>query len=109
LNKRIGFELTGLSNSEYLFFLFFFWGDWVSLCSLGWLQTNSLPTSATQVLGLKVCATTLSCEFLFYEDIVKILKKSERQLFSLLYLEFITEEIIYALFCSLPTIFILSK
>jgi hypothetical protein len=50
------------------FFFFWFFRDRVSLCSLGCpgthfvdqtgLELRNLPASASQVLGLKVCATT---------------------------------------------------
>jgi hypothetical protein len=52
----------------FLFFLFFVFQDRVSLCSPGCPGTHSVdqadlelknpPVSASQVLGLKVCATT---------------------------------------------------
>jgi hypothetical protein len=59
------------SNS---FFLLFF-RDRVSLCSLGCpgthsvdqagLELRNLPASASQVLGLKACATTAQLRFLY--------------------------------------------
>jgi hypothetical protein len=57
-----------------LFYLFVF-GDRVSLCSPGCPGTHSVdqaglelrnpPASASQVLGLKVCATTPGLNFIF--------------------------------------------
>jgi hypothetical protein len=58
------------TEKKFFFFLFLFlvFQDRVSLCSSGCPQTHSvdqaglelkdLPASASQVLGLKVCATT---------------------------------------------------
>jgi hypothetical protein len=59
-------------------FLFFFFetGDRVSLCSSGHpgthsvdqagLELRNLPASASQVLGLKACATTARLLFFFF-------------------------------------------
>ena len=59
------------------FCLFFVFRDRVSLCSSGCLRTHSvdqaglerrnLPASASQVLGLKVCAITARPPWKFYE------------------------------------------
>jgi hypothetical protein len=35
-----------------------FWLSWNSLCRPGWPRTQNPPASASQVLGLKACATT---------------------------------------------------
>jgi hypothetical protein len=53
----------------FVLFLFFVFWDKVSLYSPGWpgthfvdqagLELRNQPTSASQVLGLKVCATTI--------------------------------------------------
>jgi hypothetical protein len=54
--------------NRFFFVFFFFFRDRVSLCSPGCpgthsvdqasLELRNLPASASQVLGLKVCATT---------------------------------------------------
>jgi hypothetical protein len=59
---------------SFFFFFFLVFRDRVSLCSPGCLGTHSvdqaglelrnLPASASQVLGLKACATTSSLEFI---------------------------------------------
>jgi hypothetical protein len=66
-----------------LFFVCLFFRDRVSLCSSGCpgthsvdqagLELRNLPTSASQVLGLKACATTawLSCPFLRESTAIK--------------------------------------
>jgi hypothetical protein len=69
----VGNKLELLLLSFYLFIHFLFWGvfqDRVSLCSPGCPETHSVdqaglelrnpPASASQVLGLKACATTPS-------------------------------------------------
>jgi hypothetical protein len=65
-----------------LFGLFCFW-DRVSLCSPGCPGTHSidqvslklrnLPASASQVLGLKACATTPGCFFVFLSCVFIVL------------------------------------
>jgi hypothetical protein len=55
-------------QAVFFFFFFFFFRDRVSLCSSGFpgahfvdqagLQLRNPPASASQVLGLKACATT---------------------------------------------------
>jgi hypothetical protein len=57
----------GFLSFFLFFFFFFFFGDRVSLCSPGstgihsidqaGLELRNLPASASQVLGLKACAT----------------------------------------------------
>jgi hypothetical protein len=64
-----------LSTSPSFIYLFIFYQDRVSLCSPGCPGTHSvnqaglklrnLPASASQVLELKVCATTAQFYFLF--------------------------------------------
>ena len=56
-------------------FVFYLFPDRVSLCSLGYpgahsvdqagLELRNLPFSASQVLGLKACATTARLIFIF--------------------------------------------
>jgi hypothetical protein len=62
-------------NKFFFFFFFLVFRDRVSLCSLGCAGTHSvdqaglelrnLPASASQVLGLKVCATTPGLKIVF--------------------------------------------
>ena len=70
------YQRTCLASLGLLFFIFFyflFFRDRVSLCSPGCLGTHSVdqaglelrnsPASASQVLGLKACATTVRRQF----------------------------------------------
>jgi hypothetical protein len=63
------YTIISCAHSDILnFSFFFFWRGRVSLCSPGCpgthsvdqagLELRNLPASASQVLGLKVCATT---------------------------------------------------
>jgi hypothetical protein len=74
----LNFRVLWKDNCKGFFFFFlsvcFVFRDRVSLCSLGCPGTHSIdqaglelrnpPASASQVLGLKVCATTPSLRFL---------------------------------------------
>jgi hypothetical protein len=67
--------LEKLSDGNVFLFLFLFFRDRVSVYSPGCpgthsidqagLELRNLPASASQVLGLKACATTLSFGFFF--------------------------------------------
>jgi hypothetical protein len=74
------FEIMGYQKTQKLKInvaelFFFFFRDKVSLCSPSCPGTHSVdqaglelrnpPASASQVLGLKVCATTPGCSLLF--------------------------------------------
>jgi hypothetical protein len=71
------FKMSFEFYSEEIFFFFFFFGFWdrVSLYSPGCpgthfvdqagLELRNSPASASQVLGLKACATTVRLEEMF--------------------------------------------
>jgi hypothetical protein len=79
--KDLVISFPSLSPCFFVFFVFFFWGggfqDRVSLCSSGYpgthsvdqagLELRNLPASASRVLGLKACATTLDSCFVFWD------------------------------------------
>jgi hypothetical protein len=68
----------------------FFFGDRVSLCSSGCPGTNSVdqaglelrnqPASASQVLGLKACATTAPATFFFFFETCYSLNTSRKNI-----------------------------
>jgi hypothetical protein len=68
-------KLGAISPAQLSVFFFFFLRDRVSLCSPGCpgtqfvdqagLELRNLPASASQVLGLKACATTPGPAFCF--------------------------------------------
>jgi hypothetical protein len=63
---------------SFFFFFFLVFRDRVSLCSPGWPGTHSVdqaglklrnpPASASQVLGLKACATMPGCGFFHSQE-----------------------------------------
>ena len=64
-------------NCFFFFFFFGFlrqgfsvqpWLAWNSLCRQSWPRTQNSPASASQVLGLKACATTPGCAVPFYQS-----------------------------------------
>jgi hypothetical protein len=68
VSPRNGTQIVRIDSSTFFFFFFFGFSDRVSLYSSGCpgthfvdqagLKLRNLPASASQVLGLKVCATT---------------------------------------------------